>query len=78
MRRPPGACNGGGHRPPDGGRHRLPGGTMADSTGTRPDPAQERPTEQPTEIRALPLVAACGCGSGCGCGCQSGNPCQCG
>ncbi|MGC9495090.1 hypothetical protein [Streptomyces sp. WG7] len=51
---------------------------MADSPSTSPDPAQERPTEQPPETRSLPLVAACGCGSGCGCGCQSGNPCQCG
>ncbi|MBQ0953239.1 hypothetical protein [Streptomyces sp. RK76] len=47
---------------------------MADSPSTKPDPAQERPTE----IRSLPLIAACGCGSGCGCGCQSGSPCQCG
>jgi hypothetical protein len=54
---------------------------MADSPstpGTPPDPTQERPTEQPAEIRNLTLTAACGCGSGCGCGCQSGNPCQCG
>ncbi|MFF4271167.1 hypothetical protein [Streptomyces sp. NPDC001536] len=43
-----------------------------------PDPTQERPTEQPAEIRNLMLIGACGCGSGCGCGCQSGNPCQCG
>ncbi|MFE9626595.1 hypothetical protein [Streptomyces sp. NPDC006527] len=49
----------------------------APSTST-PDPTQERPTEQPTEIRSLMLIGACGCGSGCGCGCQSGNPCQCG
>lgn len=46
--------------------------------GTTPDPTQERPTEQPAEIRNLTLIGACGCGSGCGCGCQSGNPCQCG
>jgi hypothetical protein len=46
--------------------------------GTTPDPAQERPTEQPADIRNLMLIGACGCGSGCGCGCQSGNPCQCG
>ncbi|MFC7881856.1 hypothetical protein ACFUVV_08285 [Streptomyces sp. NPDC057376] len=47
--------------------------------GTKqPDPTRERPTEQPPEPRALPLLAACGCGSGCGCGCQSGSPCQCG
>ncbi|QFX83182.1 hypothetical protein GEV49_21475 [Streptomyces sp. SYP-A7193] len=80
MRRPLGACNGRrtpGPRDP-GPRHPLPGGTMADSPSTRPDPAQERPTEQPPEIRSLPLIAACGCGSGCGCGCQSGSPCQCG
>ncbi|MFG3318804.1 hypothetical protein ACGF3J_12195 [Streptomyces sp. NPDC048171] len=51
---------------------------MADSPSTKPGPARERRTEQPAEIRALPLIAACGCGSGCGCGCQSGNPCQCG
>ncbi|WP_107063963.1 hypothetical protein [Streptomyces mutabilis] len=55
---------------------------MADSPSTpgtkQPDPARERRTERPPEIRALPLIAACGCGSGCGCGCQSGNPCQCG
>lgn len=31
---------------------------MADSPSTKPDPAQERPTEQPTEIRSLPLIAA--------------------
>ncbi|WP_308402711.1 hypothetical protein [Streptomyces sp. AC550_RSS872] len=46
--------------------------------GTTPDPTQERPSEQPADIRSLPLFGACGCGSGCGCGCQSGNPCQCG
>ncbi|MEU2271470.1 hypothetical protein ABZ568_34620 [Streptomyces olindensis] len=51
---------------------------MAEPPSITPDPAQQRETEQPTEIRALPLVAACGCGSGCGCGCQSGSPCQCG
>lgn len=54
---------------------------MAESpstAGTTPDPTQERPTEQPADIRSLPLFGACGCGSGCGCGCQSGNPCQCG
>ncbi|GGQ63017.1 hypothetical protein Saso_34730 [Streptomyces asoensis] len=52
---------------------------MAESPTTpTPDPAQERPTEQPAEIRNLMLIGACGCGSGCGCGCQSGNPCQCG
>lgn len=46
--------------------------------GTTPDPTRERPTDQPADIRSLPLFGACGCGSGCGCGCQSGNPCQCG
>ncbi|WKE70998.1 hypothetical protein [Streptomyces sp. WP-1] len=51
---------------------------MTDSPSTTPDPAQERESEQPAEIRGLPLIAACGCGSGCGCGCQSGAPCQCG
>ncbi|MEV7793014.1 MULTISPECIES: hypothetical protein [unclassified Streptomyces] len=51
---------------------------MAESPSTTPDPAQERQTEQPADLRSLPLIAACGCGSGCGCGCQSGNPCQCG
>ncbi|MEW2252762.1 MULTISPECIES: hypothetical protein [unclassified Streptomyces] len=54
---------------------------MADSPstpGTTSDPTRDHPTEQPTEIRNLTLIAACGCGSGCGCGCQSGNPCQCG
>ncbi|MGY1430197.1 hypothetical protein [Streptomyces sp. MN12] len=58
---------------------------MADSPSTpgppgtrQSDPTAERRTERPPEIRALPLIAACGCGSGCGCGCQSGNPCQCG
>ncbi len=51
---------------------------MAESPGTTPDPARERPSEQPAETRSLPLIAACGCGSGCGCGCQSGSPCQCG
>ncbi|MFC9288684.1 hypothetical protein [Streptomyces sp. NPDC057052] len=45
---------------------------------SKPDPTQERPTEQPAEIKNLLLIAACGCGSGCGCGCQSGSPCQCG
>jgi hypothetical protein len=54
---------------------------MAESPAT-PDPTQERETQQPAEIKSLPLVGACGCGSGCGsgcgCGCQSGNPCQCG
>jgi hypothetical protein len=52
-------------------------GPMADSP-TTPDPTQERETQQPVEIKSLPLFGACGCGSGCGCGCQSGNPCQCG
>jgi hypothetical protein len=51
---------------------------MAESPSIPSDPAQERQTEQPAEIRNLPLVAACGCGSGCGCGCQSGGACQCG
>ncbi|MFE1247114.1 hypothetical protein [Streptomyces sp. NPDC058735] len=51
---------------------------MAESPSTTPDPAQQSETQQPAEIRSLPLVAACGCGSGCGCGCQSGGPCQCG
>ncbi|MER6527119.1 hypothetical protein [Streptomyces sp. NPDC001508] len=51
---------------------------MAESPSTMPDPTRERETEQPTEIRKLQLIGACGCGSGCGCGCQSGNPCQCG
>nr|WSY53778.1 hypothetical protein OG999_29160 [Streptomyces sp. NBC_00886] len=51
---------------------------MAESPGTTPDPTQERETQQPVEIKSLPLFGACGCGSGCGCGCQSGNPCQCG
>ncbi|MDX2678736.1 MULTISPECIES: hypothetical protein [Streptomyces] len=52
---------------------------MAESPITAPpDPTQERPTEQPAEIRNLMLIGACGCGSGCGCGCQSGSPCQCG
>lgn len=51
---------------------------MTDSPSTTPDPTQERETEQPAEIRSLPLFGACGCGSGCGCGCQSGGPCQCG
>ncbi|MEV7244094.1 MULTISPECIES: hypothetical protein [unclassified Streptomyces] len=51
---------------------------MAESPGTTPDPTQARESDQPTESRHLPLVAACGCGSGCGCGCQSGAPCQCG
>jgi hypothetical protein len=48
---------------------------MAESPAT-PDPSQERETQQPAEIRMLPLVGACG--SGCGCGCQSGSPCRCG
>jgi hypothetical protein len=43
-----------------------------------PDPTREARTDQPAEIKSLPLFGACGCGSGCGCGCQSGNPCQCG
>lgn len=52
---------------------------MAESPSTpQPDPTQERPTEQPTAIRTLTVIGACGCGSGCGCGCQSGSPCQCG
>ncbi|MFE1752050.1 MULTISPECIES: hypothetical protein [Streptomyces] len=51
---------------------------MTDSPSTTPDPTQERETEQPAEIKSLPLFGACGCGSGCGCGCQSGGPCQCG
>ncbi|MBP2054850.1 hypothetical protein J2Z21_007860 [Streptomyces griseochromogenes] len=51
---------------------------MAESPSTTPDPAQDRQTDQLTEIRSLPLVGACGCGSGCSCGCQSGAPCQCG
>jgi hypothetical protein len=56
----------------------LEEGPMAESPGTTPDPARQRESEQPAEIRSLPLIAACGCGSGCGCGCQSGSPCQCG
>lgn len=56
----------------------LEEGLMADTPGTTPDPTQQRETEQPAELRKLPLIAACGCGSGCGCGCQSGSPCQCG
>lgn len=51
---------------------------MAESPSTTPDPAQDRPSERPAEVRELTLIAACGCGSGCGCGCQSGGPCQCG
>ncbi|WP_203227213.1 hypothetical protein [Streptomyces cyaneogriseus] len=51
---------------------------MAESPSTTPDPARERPSEQPAGVRELTLIAACGCGSGCGCGCQSGSPCQCG
>jgi hypothetical protein len=52
---------------------------MAESPSTpAPDPTQERPTEQPADVRSLPLFGSCGCGAGCGCGCQSGNPCQCG
>ncbi|WP_189314903.1 hypothetical protein [Streptomyces brasiliensis] len=51
---------------------------MAESPSTTPDRTQERETEQPAEIKSLPLFGACGCGSGCGCGCQQGNPCQCG
>ncbi len=52
---------------------------MAEAPSTpQSDPTQERPTEQPTVIRTLSVIGACGCGSGCGCGCQSGNPCQCG
>ncbi|MDX2698537.1 hypothetical protein PV416_31810 [Streptomyces ipomoeae] len=53
---------------------------MAESPASpsTPDPTQVRDTQQPADIRTLPLVAACGCGSGCQCGCQSGNPCQCG
>lgn len=51
---------------------------MAESPGITPDPTQHRETEQPAEIKSLPLLSACGCGSSCGCGCQSGGPCQCG
>jgi hypothetical protein len=51
---------------------------MAESPSTPPNPAQPRDTDQPADIRNLPLIAACGCGSGCTCGCQSGSPCQCG
>ena len=42
----------------------LEEGPMAKSPGTSTDPTQERETEQPAEIRNLPLIAACGCGSG--------------
>jgi hypothetical protein len=55
----------------------LKEGPMSETT-TTPDPTQERETQQPADIKNLPLVGACGCGSGCGCGCQSGAPCQCG
>ncbi|MBZ3907896.1 MULTISPECIES: hypothetical protein [Streptomyces] len=53
---------------------------MAESPASpsTPDPTLTRDTHQPTDIKALPLLGACGCGSGCACGCQSGNPCQCG
>lgn len=32
---------------------------MAESPSTTPDPTQERETDQPAEMRSLPLVAAC-------------------
>ena len=40
---------------------------MAESPST-PDPTRDRDTQQPAEIKSLPLFGACGCGSGCGCG----------
>lgn len=50
---------------------------MPETPVTPPAPTESAPTEQPSEIRSLTLIGACGCGSGCQCGCQSGAPCQC-